>query len=74
MKEFLPKMIGKKMDIMCAGAGGVRGEIVEVSDGVLHLKDDEDRISYICIEKIAMCWEVRDRENRTGFVLKPKNI
>ena len=65
-------MIGRKMDILCSGASGVRGEIVEINDGVVYLKDDEERLSYISIDKITMCWEVRDRESRTGFVLKPK--
>ncbi|HEX8707453.1 MAG TPA: MM0924 family protein [Pyrinomonadaceae bacterium] len=70
MQEFLSKMIGRKVDIFCGGASSLRGEIVKVEGSVLHLKDDEQQMSYVAIEKIIVVWEARDRddEKRAGFV------
>ena len=68
MKDFLAKMIGRKVDIFCGGASSLRGEIIKVEDGVLHLKDQERRICYVAIEKIAVVWDARDDDHRAGFV------
>ena len=68
MQDFLSRMTGKKMDIFCVGAASLRGEVVEVEDGVLHLRDEDNNVAYVAIEKIAVVWEVRDNEHRAGFV------
>ena len=67
MKEFLSKMMGRKVDVFCGGAASLRGEIVKVDNGVLHLKDDDGQICYVAIEKIAVVWEAREDEKRAGF-------
>lgn len=67
MNEFLSRMIGRKIDIFCGGASSLRGEVLKVEGGVLHLKDDE-LTCYVAVDKIAVVWEARDTEHRAGFV------
>jgi hypothetical protein len=73
MQEFLAKMIGRKMDVFCCGAASLSGEVVKVEGGVLHLKDDEQKMCYVAIEKIAVVWESREDEKRAGFVFGSLN-
>lgn len=68
MQEFLSKMIGRKVDIFCGGASSLRGEIVKVDNGVLHVKDSDQKLCYVAIDKIVVVWEARDDEHRAGFV------
>jgi len=73
MENFLAQMIGKKIDVSCGMNSTFRGDIVSVKDGVLHLQDEDERIAYVAIEKIAAVWEVRDYEIRPGFVTAKKS-
>jgi hypothetical protein len=73
MQEFLSKMIGRKVDIFCGGASSLRGEVIKVEGGVLHLKDDEHLMCFVAIDKIAVVWEAREDEKRAGFVSVPLN-
>ena len=68
MQEFLSKMVGKKVDIYCGGSSSLRGEVVRVEDGVLHLKDSDQKMCFVAIDKIVVVWEARDDEHRAGFV------
>jgi hypothetical protein len=68
MREFLSKMVGRKIDVFCGGAVSVRGEVLKVEGGVLHLKDDEGQTCYVAIERIAVVWEAREDEKRAGFI------
>lgn len=68
MRDFLAKMIGKKIDVFCGGASSLRGVVVKVDDNVLHLKDDEDKLCFVAIDKIVVVWEARDDGHRAGFV------
>ena len=68
MKEFLSKMIGRRVDIFCGGASSLRGEIVKVEEAVLHLKDSDGKMCYVAIDKIVVVWDARDEEHRAGFV------
>lgn len=70
MQEVLSKLIGKKVDLYCGSASSLRGEIVKVEGGVLHLNDTEQRMCYIAIDKIVAVWEAPDEEHRAGFVSK----
>jgi hypothetical protein len=75
MQELLLKMIGRKVDVHCAGATSLRGEVIKVEDGVLHLRDSEQKVCYVAISKISVVWDARDAEHRAGFVsntLDPK--
>lgn len=69
MQDFLSRMIGRKVDIACVGAASLRGEVVKVEGGVLHLRDEEQAMAYVSIDKIAVVWEAReDDAHRAGFV------
>ena len=67
MEEFLTQLMGKKVDVSCGTGAAVRGEVVNVKDGILYLRDEE-RVAYVAVEKVAVVWEVKDHEVRTGFV------
>lgn len=68
MQTLLSKLIGKKIDAYCGGASSLRGEVLKVEDGVLHLRDSDDKICYVAIDKVLVVWEARDEEHRAGFV------
>lgn len=71
MNELLSNMIGKKIDVYCGGGSSLRGEVLKVEGGVLHLKDPEQRTTFVNIEKIHVVWEAREDEHRAGFVPAP---
>ncbi|MDT4969499.1 MAG: hypothetical protein QOJ64_4236 [Acidobacteriota bacterium] len=73
MQEFLSKMIGRKVDVFCCGAASLSGEIIRVEGGVLHLRDDDQQMCYVAVDKIAVVWESRDDEKRAGFISHPLN-
>lgn len=68
MEEFLKQFRGKKIDISCGTNSTVRGDVAEVKDGVLYLKDENERVAYVAIEKIAIVWEVLETQHRPGFL------
>lgn len=68
MEEFLTQMMGKKIDVSCGTSSTVRGDVVDVKKGILYLRDENERVAYVATEKIAVVWEVKDQEIRTGFV------
>lgn len=70
MEDFLRTLIGKPIDVFCGGAYSVRGEVISISQGILKLKDEEDEICYVAIDKIVAVWEKRDPRRQPGFVLK----
>lgn len=69
MEEFLKQLMGKKIDVSCGTSAVVRGDVVDIKDGILYLRDDEDRIGYVVIDKIAFVWELNDSKHKAGFVL-----
>ncbi len=74
MQDFLSRMIGRKVDIICTGAVSLRGEVVKVENGVLHLKDEDHGMGYVAVDKIAVVWEAReDDTHRAGFVAPINN-
>ncbi len=68
MEDFLSRLIGKRLDIYCGGASSLRGEVLKVESGVLHVRDDDGKSCYIAIDKIVVVWEARDDEHHAGFV------
>jgi len=68
MEEFLKQFMGKKIDISCGTNSTVRGDVADVKDGVLYLRDEDERVAYVAIEKIAIVWEVNEHQNRPGFL------
>jgi hypothetical protein len=70
MQELLSKMVGREIDVVCSGASSLRGEVMKVEGGVLQLKDNEDQICYVAVDKIIAVWEKHDKERQPGFVFK----
>ena len=71
MEDFLSRLIGKKIDVYCGGASSLRGQVLKVESGVLHLRDDDGHTCYVAVEKIIVVWEARDDEHRAGFLPVP---
>ena len=70
MEEFLNQLMGKKIDISCGANANVRGDVVDIKGGILYLRDENERVAYVAIEKIAIIWECKDSQSRPGFVVK----
>jgi hypothetical protein len=68
MEDFLSKLTGKKIDVFCGGGSSLRGEVLKVEKGVLHLRDDNGKRCYVAVEKIVVVWEAKDDDHRAGFV------
>ena len=68
MEDFLSKLIGKRIDVYCGGSSSLRGEVLLVSQGILHLRDSDEKKCYVAIDKIVVVWDARDDEHRAGFV------
>jgi hypothetical protein len=73
VEDFLSRLIGRKLDIYCGGGSSLRGEVLKVEMGVLHLRDDGGKNCYIAVDKIVVVWEARDDEHRAGFVPAPNS-
>jgi hypothetical protein len=70
MEELIAKMMGQKIDVFCGGASSLRGEVIKVENGVLHLKDSDGNTCYVAISKVVAVWEAKDKEHLPGFVSK----
>ena len=68
MEEFLTQLMGKKIDVSCGTNATVRGDVVDVKNGVLYLRDEHERVAYVAVDKIAIIWECKDSQSRPGFV------
>ncbi len=68
MEELLARFIGKKIDVYCGGASSLRGEVLSLELGIVHLRDEEGKSCYVAIDKIIVVWEARDDDHRAGFV------
>jgi hypothetical protein len=68
MEEFLRQLMGKQIDVSCGSSISVRGDVVDVKDGVLYLRDEHEKVAYISIGKIAIIWEVKEGPTRPGFL------
>ena len=70
MQELLSTMIGRRIDVFCSAMSSMRGEIIKVDGGVLHLQYDDREKCYIVIDMIVAVWEKRDKDHHAGFVSK----
>ena len=73
MEDFLSRFIGRKIDVYCGGASSLRGEVLKVESGVLHLRDDDGKLCYVAVDKIIVVWDARDDDHRAGFVPSANN-
>ncbi len=70
MEDFLRTLIGRKIDARCGATSNLRGEVINVENGVLQLKDEDGEVCYVAVDKIIAVWEKRDKERQPGFVFK----
>jgi hypothetical protein len=68
MEELIKRLTGKKIDVSCGSGAILRGEVVEVRDGVLFLRDEDEKSAYVAIDKIATVYECSDAVTRPGFI------
>lgn len=69
MEELLTQLRGKKIDVTCGTNAAFRGDVVDVKSGVLYLRDEEGRVAYVAVNKIAVVYECKDPHTRPGFVI-----
>ena len=70
MRDLLSKLIDKEVDVLCTGTSSLRGRIVKIDGDVLHLKDQDDNVCFVAIDKITAVWEKRDKDRHPGFIFK----
>ncbi len=68
MEELIKRLTGKKVDVSCGPGATLRGEVLEVKDGVLYLRDEDDKSAYVAVDKIASVYECADSISRPGFI------
>ena len=68
MEELLTQLLSKRIDITCGTNATFRGDVVDVKNGVLYLRDEDDRVAYVAIDKIAVIYEIKDEVKRPGFI------
>jgi hypothetical protein len=71
VEDFLSRLIGRKLDVYCAGGSSLRGDVLKVEMGVLHLRDADGKNCYVAVDKIVVVWEARDDDHRAGFMPAP---
>lgn len=69
MEELLTQLLGKKIDVTCGTNAAFRGDCIDVKNGVLYLRDEDDRVAYVAIDKIAVVHEIKDNSARPGFII-----
>jgi hypothetical protein len=69
MEDLLKQLLGKKIDVTCGTNAMFRGDVVDVKTGVLYLRDEDDKVAYVAIDKIAVIYECKDPQVRPGFVV-----
>ncbi len=68
MEELLKQFVGKKIDVSCGPGAILRGEVVQVTNGVVYLRDEDEKSAYVVIDKIATVYECADAVSRPGFI------
>lgn len=68
MEELIRGLTGKKVDISCGSGAILRGEVMDVKDGVLYLRDEDEKSAYVAVDKIATVYECSDSASRPGFI------
>lgn len=68
MEELLKSLLGKKIDVTCGTNAAFRGDVVDVKSGVLYLRDEDEKVAYVSIDKIAVIYEIKDPHVRPGFI------
>lgn len=61
--------IGKKIDVSVGTSAVYRGEVIDLRNGILYLRDDEHRMAHIAVDKIGVVYECSDSASRPGFIV-----
>ncbi|MDQ3064622.1 MAG: hypothetical protein M3R14_17420 [Acidobacteriota bacterium] len=69
MEELLKQLMGKKVDVSCGANATFGGEVIDVKGGVLYLRDENEQVAYLAIDKIAIICEIKEPQSRPGFVI-----
>ena len=68
MEELLKQLLGKKIDVTCGTNAAFRGDVIDVKTGVLYLRDEDEKVAYVAVDKIAVVYECTDQHSRPGFI------
>ncbi len=69
MEELLKQLMGKKIDVTCGTNAAFKGDVIDVKNGVLFLRDEDDKVAYVAVDKIAVVYEIKDQQSRPGFIV-----
>ena len=69
MEELLNQYMGKKVDVSVGTTAVFRGEVIDVRNGILYLRDDEHKVAHIALDKIAVLFECSDSASKPGFIV-----
>lgn len=69
MEEKLKQLRGKRVDVNCGAAAVFRGQVEDVDDHILVLKDENDQITNISLRKIIAVTECVEPLSRPGFIV-----
>ena len=69
MEEILSNLTGKKIDVACTTSSAFTGEAVDVSGGVLSIRDEDDKLIYVAVDKITFVRESHQQNTRPGFIV-----
>lgn len=69
MEELLKQLLGKKIDVTCGTNAAFRGDVMDVKSGVLYLRDEDEKVAYVAVDKIAVVYECTDQHSRPGFIV-----
>ncbi len=69
MEELLKQLLGKKIDVTCGTNAAFRGDVIDVKSGVLYLRDEDEKVAYVAIDKIAVVYECTEPHSRPGFIV-----
>ncbi len=68
MEDLLKQLMGKKVNVSCGTDAAFRGDVMDVKNGVLYLRDEDDRVAYVSIDKVAVVYECKDHAGKPGFI------
>ena len=69
MEELLNQYMGKKIDVSVGTTAVYRGEVIDVRNGILYLRDDDGKVAHIALDKIGVVYECSDSAIRPGFIV-----
>jgi hypothetical protein len=69
MEELLNQYMGKKIDVSVGTTAVYRGEVIDVRNGILYLRDDDQKVAHLSIDKITVLYECNDSGSRPGFIV-----